>query len=41
MTQSLFAIMFQSDGTDGEASENAAPIDPLMRGGELHRKVAR
>jgi len=37
----LFAIMFQSDGTDGEASENAAPIDPLMHGGELYRKVAR
>src|SRR6266478_465628 len=32
LAQSLFAIMFQSDGTDSEASENAAPIDPLIRG---------
>src|SRR5258708_33726411 len=32
LTQSFFAIMFKADGTDSEASENAAPIDPLIRG---------
>ncbi len=41
LAQSLFAIMFQPDGIEAEASENAAPCDQLMRGGELHRKVAR